>query len=160
MKQNVSPMLWKGTPKDSREWAMMEQGREGEDGAEMGVKIGFREEMTLKLKFDQWWNFIMEGWRKSIQNWGSGDPAGGLKPSGMLGNLPGDQQGWKATYWGRRWVMPKKVRWGPNLGWLSVPQESIQTFFLKAMRNHWRVLDCGKTPRFAFWKDLWHQSGE
>ena len=32
---------------------MMEQGREEEDRAEMGVKIGFREEMTLKLKFDQ-----------------------------------------------------------------------------------------------------------
>lgn len=39
---------------------MMEQGREEEDGAEMGVKIRFREEMTLKLKFDQSWNFIME----------------------------------------------------------------------------------------------------
>lgn len=36
-------------------------GTEEEDGAEMGVKICFREEMTLKLKFDQCWNFIMEG---------------------------------------------------------------------------------------------------
>lgn len=56
--------------------------------------------------------------------------------------------------------MAKKVRWGPNLRWLSAPQETIQTFPLKGTRNHCRVLDCGKTPRFAFWKDLWQQSGE